>query len=286
MKKFKNSTLKQIYGYLFISPWLLGFIFLTAYPMLYSLYLSFNKVKITADSGIITEFIKFDNYKYAFFTDVSFVQSLVNFLIQLLLSVPVIIVFALVIALLLNSKIKMKNFFRTIFFLPVIITSSSVINELTQQGATQLPGLSDILNISALTATWPVYIAQPVNYIFNNLITILWFSGIQILVFLAGLQKINVSMYEAAKIDGATSWEIFWKITLPAIQPLIIVNVVYTVVLLSAFPMNPVSPIIRDNMFNISTGFGYASALSWVYLIFLLGFVGIYALFTVRRGRD
>ena len=286
MKKFKNSTLKQIYGYLFISPWLLGFIFLTAYPMLYSLYLSFNKVKITADSGIITEFIKFDNYKYAFFTDVSFVQSLVNFLIQLLLSVPVIIVFALVIALLLNSKIKMKNFFRTIFFLPVIITSSSVINELTQQGATQLPGLSDILNISAITDTWPVYIAQPVNYIFNNLITILWFSGIQILVFLAGLQKINVSMYEAAKIDGATSWEIFWKITLPAIQPLIIVNVVYTVVLLSAFPMNPVSPIIRDNMFNISTGFGYASALSWVYLIFLLGFVGIYALFTVRRGRD
>jgi len=254
--------------------------------MLYSLYLSFNKVKITADSGIVTEFIKFDNYKYAFFTDVSFVQSLVNFLIQLLLSVPVIIVFALVIALLLNSKVKMKNFFRTIFFLPVIITSSSVINELTQQGATQLPGLSDILNISAITDTWPVYIAQPVNYIFNNLITILWFSGIQILVFLAGLQKINVSMYEAAKIDGATSWEIFWKITLPAIQPLIIVNVVYTVVLLSAFPMNPVSPIIRDNMFNISTGFGYASALSWVYLIFLLGFVGIYALFTVRRGRD
>ncbi len=286
MKKFKNSTLKQIYGYLFISPWLFGFIFLTAYPMLYSLYLSFNKVKITADSGIVTEFIKFDNYKYAFFTDVSFVQSLVNFLIQLLLSVPVIIVFALVIALLLNSKVKMKNFFRTIFFLPVIITSSSVINELTQQGATQLPGLSDILNISAITDTWPVYIAQPVNYIFNNLITILWFSGIQILVFLAGLQKINVSMYEAAKIDGATSWEIFWKITLPAIQPLIIVNVVYTVVLLSAFPMNPVSPIIRDNMFNISTGFGYASALAWIYLIFLLGFVGIYALFTVRRGRD
>lgn len=267
-------------------PWIIGFAIFTAYPIFYSLYLSFNKVKITANSGIVTQFVKLDNYKFAFFTDVTFLNTLASFFIQLILSVPVIVVFALIIAILLNSKIKLKGMFRTIFFLPVVITSGPVINELMAQGATKIPGMADLVDINSITKKLPLIIAQPISYIFMNIISILWFSGIQILIFLAGLQKIDINAYEAAKIDGATMWEIFWKITLPAIRHLIVVNVVYTVVILSTFQLNPISAIIRDNMFRLDTGFGYAAALSWLYLVFILIFLGIYAFFALRHVTD
>lgn len=277
---------KNIYGYIFAAPWIIGFFIFTAYPIFYSLYLSFNKVKITADSGIITQFVKFDNYKYAFFTDVSFLNALVTFFIQLILSVPIIVVFALIISLLLNSKIKFKGIFRTIFFLPVVITSGPVINELVSQGATKIPGMADLVDINSLTKSLPLIISQPLNYIFSNIISILWFSGIQILIFLSGLQKMDVNAYEAAKIDGATMWEIFWKITLPSIKPLIVVNIIYTVILLSNFELNPISSIIKTNMFKLETGFGYAAALAWLYLIFILIILGVYALFALRGTSD
>ncbi|WP_029689401.1 sugar ABC transporter permease [Thermoanaerobacter sp. A7A] len=277
---------KNIYGYIFAAPWIIGFFIFTAYPIFYSLYLSFNKVKITADSGIITQFVKFDNYKYAFFTDVSFLNALVTFFIQLILSVPIIVVFALIISLLLNSKIKFKGIFRTIFFLPVVITSGPVINELVSQGATKIPGMADLVDINNLTKSLPLIISQPLNYIFSNIISILWFSGIQILIFLSGLQKMDVNAYEAAKIDGATMWEIFWKITLPSIKPLIVVNIIYTVILLSNFELNPISSIIKINMFKLETGFGYAAALAWLYLIFILIILGVYALFALRGTSD
>ncbi|MGI1690723.1 carbohydrate ABC transporter permease [Thermoanaerobacter uzonensis] len=277
---------KNIYGYIFAAPWIIGFFIFTAYPIFYSLYLSFNKVKITADSGIITQFVKFDNYKYAFFTDVSFLNALVTFFIQLILSVPIIVVFALIISLLLNSKIKFKGIFRTIFFLPVVITSGPVINELVSQGATKIPGMADLVDINSLTKSLPLIISQPLNYIFSNIISILWFSGIQILIFLSGLQKMDVNAYEAAKIDGATMWEIFWKITLPSIKPLIVVNIIYTVILLSNFELNPISSIIKANMFKLETGFGYAAALAWLYLIFILIILGVYALFALRGTSD
>ncbi|MGB9678416.1 MAG: carbohydrate ABC transporter permease [Thermoanaerobacteraceae bacterium] len=286
MIKIKNSTRKAIFGYLFILLWIVGFVVLTGYPIFYSLYLSFYKVKITADSGIITQFVGLDNYNYAFFTDVTFINSLISFLMQLLLSVPIIVVFALIIAILLNSKIRLKGTFRTIFFLPVVITSGPVINELVSQGATKIPGLTDLVNIDNLTKGLPLFISQPLIYIFMNLISILWFSGIQILIFLAGLQKIDLNAYEAAKIDGATAWEIFWKITLPAIKYLIVLNVIYTIVVLSNFELNPISILIKQNMFKIETGFGYAAALSWLYLIFIMVILGIYTFFALRRSED
>lgn len=269
LRELKNSTKKAIHGYLFIMPWLLGFAVLTAYPMIYSLYLSFHKVKITATDSISTKFIGFDNFKYAFLSDVSFTDTLLSFLFQLLLSVPIIIVFALIISLLINSNIRLKGFFRTIFFLPVIITSGPVINELMQQGATSVPGMQDFTLLEDLVASLPPALGSALYYVLTNIIMILWFSGIQILIFLAGLQKIDESVYEAAQIDGASKWEVFWKITLPAIQSMIFANVIYTVVSISVFSLNPVIKLIQENMFKVDTGFGYASALSWIYFIMI-----------------
>lgn len=269
MKDLKYSTKRAISGYLFIMPWLIGFIVLTAYPTIYSLYLSFHKVKITATESISTKFIGFDNFKHAFLSDVSFTDTLLSFLFQLILSVPIIIVFALIISLLINSNIRLKGFFRTIFFLPVIITSGPVIHELMEQGATSIPALKDTLLIDSIVGSLPKALGSALAYVLKNIIMILWFSGIQILIFLAGLQKIDESVYEAAQIDGASRWEAFWKITLPAIQSMILANVIYTVVSISIFSLNPVIKLIQENMFKVETGFGYASALSWIYFIMI-----------------
>jgi oligogalacturonide transport system permease protein len=255
-------------GLLFVSPWILGFLVFTAFPLLYSFYLSFQKVKITT-SGVKTEFTKFTNYNYAFTIDATFLDIVTQYLRQIIISVPIIIVFSLIIALLLNQKIKFRGMFRTIFFLPVIIASGPVIKELMDQGVTTIPSIENYAIFQALNDNPDGFINSILLYLIKNLIVILWFSGVQILIFLAGLQKNDRQVYEAAQIDGASNWESFWKITLPSLFPMIIVNTIYTIVTYSIFSLNPIIVHIQDNMFNINTGFGYASALSWIYFLII-----------------
>lgn len=119
---------------------------------------------------------------------------------------------------------------------------------------------------------------------FNNLVLILWFSGVQILFFLAGLQKISSSVYEAAKIDGANSWIIFWKITLPLIRPFLLINAIYTIVDLASFANNPVNTSITQRMFDIDKPYSYSSALSWIYFAAVMIIIGIAFLLFRERG--
>jgi|SRR5690606_31417962 len=270
-------------GLLFVAPWIIGFLIFTAYPLLYSLYLSFQKVKITT-SGIQTTFVKFDNYEYAFAVDATFVDHLLTYLKELVISVPIIIVFSLIIALLLNQKVKFRGMFRTIFFLPVIITSGPVIQELIDQGITTIPTIEQYAIYEALSANPDGFLNGILLYLVENLIVILWFSGVQILIFLAALQKIDRSMYEAAMIDGASPWEAFWKLTLPSLVPMIVVTLIYTIVTYSVFSLNAVIGHIQENMFRIDTGFGYASALSWIYFVIItLALALTVGIMTLRR---
>jgi ABC-type sugar transport system permease subunit len=269
-------------GYAFISPWLVGFLLFMAYPMLYSLYLSFNKVAITT-TGIVTHFVAWDNYKYAFLTDPDFVQTLLMFLYSVVLEIPVVIVFALFVALLINQRIRMKGLFRAIFFLPVVITSGEVVNQLFDQGAGTVPILAQYGIVDFVKSNLNPALAKPLIQVIQQLILILWYSGVQILIFLAGLQKMDSSVYEAAAIDGASPWEAFWKITLPAIKPFILVNIIYTTVDLFTNSFNKVIDLIKTNMFNIETGYGYATALAWIY--FLVIFV-LLMVFVVLFGRN
>jgi oligogalacturonide transport system permease protein len=262
--KTKNSLV----GLLFVSPWVIGFAIFTAFPLLYSLYLSFQKVKITTD-GIQTEFIKFENFQYAFVVDAIFTNRLMQYLEEMVISVPIIIVFSLIIALLLNQKVKFRGMFRTIFFLPVIIASGPVMKELIDQGITTIPTIEKYAIYQALTESPDGFFTGILLYLIKNLIMILWFSGVQILIFLAALQKMDKQIYEAAKIDGASNWETFWKITLPSLFPMIIVNTIYTIVMYSIFSLNPIIEHIQTNMFKVETGFGYASALSWIYFLII-----------------
>jgi oligogalacturonide transport system permease protein len=266
MKKLRNKN--SITGLLFVSPWIIGFLIFTAFPLLYSLYLSFHEVKITT-SGIKTKFIKFGNYEYAFVVDGSFLEKVTIYLEEMVISVPIIIVFSLIIALLLNQKIKFRGMFRTIFFLPVIIASGPVIKELIDQGITTIPSIEQYAIYQALNDNPEGFFNGILLYLIKNLIVILWYSGVQILIFLAALQKMDKQIFEAAKIDGASNWEFFWKITLPSLVPMIIVNLIYTIVMYSIFSLNPIIEHIQKNMFKVNTGFGYASALSWIYFIII-----------------
>ncbi|UAL46894.1 sugar ABC transporter permease [Sutcliffiella horikoshii] len=283
MKQLSMRSKNSLTGLLFISPWILGFLLFTAYPLFYSFYLSFQKVRITTE-GIQTTFVKFDNFKDAFTVDALFTQKLLTFVQELVLSVPIIIVFSLIIAILLNQPIRFRNFFRMIFFLPVIIASGPVINELISQGVTSIPSIKDYAIFETMLSADSLF-SSVLLYLMDNLIIILWFSGVQFLIFLAALQKIDTQVYEAAKIDGASNWECFWKVTLPSIFPMIVVNTVYTIVTFSIFSLNPVIEHIQTNMFQINTGFGYASALSWIYFLLIAVALGISVALLTVRGR-
>ena len=283
MKQLSMRSKNSLTGLLFISPWIIGFLLFTAYPLFYSLYLSFQKVRITTE-GIQTTFVKLDNFKDAFTVDALFTQKLLTFVQELVLSVPIIIVFSLIIAILLNQPIRFRNFFRMIFFLPVIIASGPVINELISQGVTSIPSIKDYAIFETMLSADSLF-SSVLLYLMDNLIIILWFSGVQFLIFLAALQKIDTQVYEAAKIDGASNWECFWKVTLPSIFPMIVVNTVYTIVTFSIFSLNPVIEHIQTNMFQINTGFGYASALSWIYFLLIAVALGISVALLTVRGR-
>ena len=202
-----------------------------------------------------------------------------------MISAPIIVVFALIIAMMLNQNIKGKGFFRTIFFLPVIIVSGPILGMLTEQGAGSISAIDTQAITTAISSVLPSMIAEPISELFQNMITILWYSGVQILIFLSGLQKIDKSMYEAAKIDGGSGWECFWKITLPNLKSMILLNAVYTVVFISNNDQNPIIELIKTSMFSGTKekGYGYASAMAWLYTLVVLLIVGLFALILATR---
>ncbi|MBC1232619.1 sugar ABC transporter permease [Listeria booriae] len=255
-------------GYLFILPWIVGFLIFTAFPIIYSIYLSFFKVTITT-RGIQTVFVKFQNFQQAFTGDIDFLNKVWTFTKEIFIAVPLIVILALIIAILLNQDIKFRGFFRTIFFLPVIIASGPVLTKLMGQGITSIPAVKESFIYQMALDNSDFFLAPVLIYILDNTIVLLWFSGVQILIFIAALQKMDPQAYEAAKIDGASTWEIFWKITLPSLYPMIFVNIIYTTVMYSVSTLNPVIDHIKVNMFKLQSGFGYSSALSWIYFVII-----------------
>lgn len=260
-----NQRREAVAGYLFISIWILGFLWLTLYPLIMSLLYSFAEVTIPGGQGVRMSFTGFANY-VAILNDIRFVEAIQEFVGQLALYLPLTLIISMIIAILLNQKIKLRGFFRSIFFLPVIIASGPIMATLFGSGE-RLGLLSTILNEDVpnqLAAFLPIFLADFVGGMYTHLINILWFSGVQIVLFLAGLQKINPEIYEAASIDGASGWESFWKITLPSLKSIILVSAIYTIVMLSTFPTNQV--LYRINVVRQSS-FGMASALAWTYFV-------------------
>jgi len=265
-----NHKKRQLlYGYGFIGIWLIGFITLTLIPLIRSLIFAFSDVSITGNEGIVTYSVGFDNFTNILTTDVTFIDQLLRFLSEMILYVPVILILSMMIAIMLNQNIKFRGVFRGVFFLPVIIVSGPVINELLNQGAGTVPLIEQYGMLSAIDEILPAFLANPLQTLLSEMIMVLWFSGVQIVLFLAGLQKMSSEVYEAAQIDGASPWETFWKITLPSLRNIMVVAAVYTVVMLSTFSNNDILTLIRQMMFSSQGGYGYASAMSWIYFIII-----------------
>lgn len=267
--EMKQSTREALYGYAFVSIWIVGFAIFTLIPLVQTFYYSLNKVTVSPTT-IDLVFVKWSNYTRALLTDPNFVELLINYAIETLVSVPIIIIFSMIIALLLNLDFKFKGLFRTIFFLPVVITSGPVIQELTSQGATSAPGIAQSVAVTSFIATLPNSLRGPVEYLLTSFILILWFSGVQILIYLASLQKIDRTIYEAASIDGASAWVSFWKITLPSLSTTTLVIAVYTIITLSQFSENPVVKYIYNQTYQVQGGIGYTSAMSFLYFLVLV----------------
>ncbi|MFD2657959.1 carbohydrate ABC transporter permease [Gracilibacillus thailandensis] len=274
---------KAFWGFIFVSPWLLGFVFFFLVPLLTSLRYSFSKVEASS-SGIQTSFVGLSNYMEAILVNPNFNRQLIESILDIVIDVPLILIFSLFVAVILNQQFLGRSVARSIFFLPVILASGVIINleaeslvqAINQQQATS-GGLSNALGSFELAR---IMLGAGVNPIIVEYLTgsvgriyeIVRLSGVQILIFLAGIQTISPSVYEAAKMEGATGYEAFWKITLPMVSPLILVNLVYTII--DSFARSPVTDLILETGFD-AFNFGLSSAMAWVYFISIMLILGV-----------
>lgn len=285
--KITRKRRENIIGYFFISLWLIGLLIFMLYPIVYSFYLSFTSSYYRASKGVVSSFVGLENY-LNIIRNQTLMPKFSNYFLKMILAVPLIIIFALIIAMLINQPLKGKGIWRTIFFLPVIISSGPILEELSTQSATTLPSLENSQAISFIVENLGRWISDPLVMLMNSLLLVLWYAGVPILIFLAGLQKNDPAIYEASSIDGASPWERFWKITLPSIKPLITVAIIYVVVAMSLY-IEPGSVLLdaRAHMLGDDTwsyGYGYAAAISWIYFLLMLVIMGLYiVIMTIKR---
>ncbi len=269
-------------GYLFTLPFVIGFILMFLYPFIQSIMFSLSKLDIGSE-GYKLSWIGLENYYTALFVNAEFPRLLAETALQMLRDVPLVLVFSFFAAILLNQRFKGRLFARVVFFLPVILAADIIIRmesadyitafldaSLAEEAATQ--GTLGTIFSRGQMISLLMYLKLPhqlVDYIVagsEQVAQIIRASGVQILIFLAGLQSISPSLFEVAKIEGATGWESFWMITFPLLSPLIVTNIVYTIINFFTAPTNPLVDFISNNMFG-GAGYGVSMAMSWMYFM-------------------
>lgn len=282
MKLFRNKpmTLQQRRswgGFLFVMPFIVGFALFFLYPFIQAISFSLSDLKVTAD-GYELNFTRLANYRRIFLEDPNFVRTLITTIAQMVTNVPLILGFSFFVALILNQEFKGRALARVIFFLPVIYScgiiyrmeSNDYISQI-MMGSSQAS--SGVILTGAMLENFLLETKIPagvVNYIMvavNRIPVIIRSSGIQILVFLAGLQSVSPAIYEAAEVEGSTSWESFWLITLPLLSPLILVNTVYTIIDSFTSAENQLITMIKQTAF---TGAGYGVSMAMAITYFLI----------------
>lgn len=279
---------KAISGYLFISPFIIGFLAFMVQPLFQSLYMSFCDVKLGAGSFDLA-WKSIDNYNYAFRVDADYVRLLTEELTRMAIYSLAIMVFSFFVALVLNQKFKGRALVRSVFFLPVILASGVMLKldsnnalmaalaqtvEINAQGTTSITdAIQNILRTSGVGVRAFEQLFEVIDNIYDVAIS----SGIQIIIFLSGLQTISQSMYEAADIEGCTKWESLWKITFPMVSSLFLVNWIYTVVDFCMRSDNEVIDKITTYM-NVNLNYGLASAMSWTYFVLVMAIIGVSSL--------
>ena len=265
---------KSLAGFLFVSIWVIGFILFFLLPFLQSVRYSFSDIVLNPNGGYTLNFIGWKNYIKAFTTDAEFLPAVFSSLGAMLYQVPIIVLFSLFVAIILNQKFVGRTFVRGIFFIPIIVANGvilsimngDVLSQTIMQGSSsstlfQSEFLYELMFKSGMSQEF----VNGLTGVVDSLFALIWKSGIQIIIFLAGLQTIADSMYEAAKIEGATGWETFWKITFPMISPMIILNLIFTIIDSFTDYNNVVMKYINEQ--QIGMRLAYSSTLGWIYFL-------------------
>jgi ABC-type sugar transport system permease subunit len=309
-KKRKIASLdrrKARAGWIFVLPFVIGFLVVYLPIIFNSIKMSFYNLQIVTGGGYRLEWVGLENYQYALLEDPSFVQTLVAGMKELAFDVPAILLFSLFMAVLLNQKMAGRAVFRAIFFIPVIL-STGIMESVESQNILgsymeDASGINDgsnsstaseivsAIDIERLFSSMKVgtglvdYVVDMINDIYD----IVNRSGVQMLIFLAGLQSISPAIYEACRIDGATAWETFWKITFPMISPMILVNAVYTIIDSFTTDSNSVMSYI-NTVYQEQDGQVHSSAMAWMYfllvMLILAAIAGIFSAYVFYQKRD
>ncbi|MBO5203443.1 MAG: sugar ABC transporter permease [Clostridia bacterium] len=298
-KRKKNASLdkrKARGGWLFVLPFVIGFI-LVYLPIVYdSIRYSFYTIKVLSGGGFELIPAGWSNYNEALFVNPDYVTTLIDGLVDMVFDIPMILIFSLFMAVLLNQKMAGRAVFRAIFFIPVIL-STGIMESIESQNVLSdyMEDASGIDDGSGESAASDIVSSMDVERMFqgmaigqglveyvvaaiNNIYNIVNRSGVQMLIFLAGLQSISPAIYESVQIDGATSWETFWKITFPMISPMILVNAVYTIIDSFTTDSNVVMKFIA-NEYQQANGNVISSAMAWMYFLIVIAIIAVVAAF-------
>jgi len=291
-KKVGLTDRRALYGYIFILPFILGFVFFMVKPLGQSLRMALSEVVIS-NQGFKLNWNDFANFKRAFLIDAEFNRMLVESIGQMFYRSIATIVFSFFVALLLNQNFKGRTLARSIFFFAVILSSGVLVGlEMNNSLMAQLKDtIEEAGNANSVTKVLEKILVsessgvngisgkvfKKVFEIIDSIYDIAMASGIQIIIFLSGLQNISPSMYEAAEMEGCTAWESLWKITVPMVSPLMVVCWIYTIVDFFMKSDNQIMTKINDQMVA-QLNYGFSSAMAWIYFLVCMALIGITSL--------
>lgn len=277
MKQLKYETKRRVHGFIFILPWLIGFFMFFAIPLINTITYSFNQVSVKEQGGMSLVFSGVQNYIDLFLTEVTINnEQVLRLLIEenqkIIVNVPLIIIFSLFLALIINAKFPGRAVVRVIFFLPIILGLDVVVSmmQLDTGGMAQTASSTAVFADASIAESILMYTGLPtdivlfINEIVSGIFSLITKSGVQTLIFLAGLQSISPAMYEVAKIEGATSYETFWKVTIPSIANITFFVAIYT--LIDIFLSSPITKEIHQFAF-VKSKIGVGSALSVIFIL-------------------
>lgn len=285
MLKNKNrgiESIKKRYAYIFVAPFIFGLIVFVFIPLIQCFLYSFSDVKMTPE-GLKTSFVGLKYYKYLFVEDPEYLDTVAGSMTSLFTSIPIVVAMSMILALILNQKFRGRLLARAVFFLPVIIASGAVMKVLSgfsmqedmvasgTQGAGQAAEYMQVINFAELlqNLNLPDKINSLIQGYLSNTFNLIWSCGIQILLFVAGLQTIPEQLYEVGRVEGISAWEEFWYVTVPMLGRIILLVVFYTMVDLfiskSGLVNNVIEQIYKQN-------YSKASAMIWPYFL-LVGLV-------------
>ena len=296
-KRKKSASLdkrKARGGWIFVLPFVIGFIIIYLPIVIDSIRYSFFQIKVLSGGGFELIPVGWYNYNQALFVNPDFVETLVKGLGDMVFDIPMILIVSRFMAVLLNQKMIGRAAFRAIFFIPVILSTgimgsieaSNTLGEYMenaegiddgsgQSTASEIVSVMDVEQMFSGMAVGQGLVTYVTTAI-NNIYDIVNRSGVQMLIFLAGLQSISPAIYESVQIDGATAWETFWKITFPMISPMILVNAVYTVIDSFTAESNIVMSFI-SGVYQEANGNVLSSAMSWMYFLIVIAIIAIVA---------